>query len=171
MRSSSFVGFLFVYEIPREPLNGFAPISEERRVWSLARASLNVKSKVRGQGHQGQKRAAYSHHPRQRRNGPFCCMTHCNALAANNFMQQQTGPSRRCRAVILAACVRFKFRKTSLAVVTFVFGRPIVKRFALCYRTVVLSCPVCPVDLGAGHIVLDGFPALRERGTARPPLF
>ena len=26
------------------------------------------------------------------------------------------------------------------------------------------------VDLGAGHIVLDGFPALRERGTAPPPL-
>jgi len=25
------------------------------------------------------------------------------------------------------------------------------------------------VDLGAGHIVLDGFPALRERGTAPPP--
>jgi len=25
------------------------------------------------------------------------------------------------------------------------------------------------VDIGAGHIVLDGFPALRERGTA-PPL-
>jgi len=25
------------------------------------------------------------------------------------------------------------------------------------------------VDLGAGHIVLDGFPALRERGTT-PPL-
>ena len=24
------------------------------------------------------------------------------------------------------------------------------------------------VDLGAGHIVLDGFPALRERGTALP---
>jgi len=23
------------------------------------------------------------------------------------------------------------------------FGRPFVKRFALCYRTVVLSCPVC----------------------------
>jgi len=34
--------------------------------------------------------------PRQRRNGPFCCMTHCNALAANNVMQQQTGPFRRC---------------------------------------------------------------------------
>jgi len=26
------------------------------------------------------------------------------------------------------------------------------------------------VDLGAGHIVLDGFPALRERGT-EPPSF
>jgi len=26
------------------------------------------------------------------------------------------------------------------------------------------------VDLGAGHIVLDGFPALCERGTARPLL-
>ena len=24
-----------------------------------------------------------------------------------------------------------------------VFGRPFVKRFAICYRTVVLSCPVC----------------------------
>jgi len=26
------------------------------------------------------------------------------------------------------------------------------------------------VDIGAGHIVLDGFPTLRERGTALPPL-
>jgi len=26
------------------------------------------------------------------------------------------------------------------------------------------------VDLGAGRIVLDGFPAFRERGTAPPPL-
>ena len=58
---------------------------------------------------------------------------------------------------------------------TFFFGRPFVKRFALCYRTVV--CPfVCPVlfvtlvycgqptnlrlqvGLGPGHIVLDGDP-------------
>jgi len=39
--------FLFVYEIYREPLNGFAPNSQERRVWSLARINLNVK--VRGQ--------------------------------------------------------------------------------------------------------------------------
>ena len=64
-----------------------------------------------------------------------------------------------------------------------VFGRPVVKRFALCYQTVVcLSsvCPVCPsvtlvycaqvvgwikmklgtqVSLGPGHIVLDWDPA------------
>jgi len=43
---------LFVYEISLEPLNGFAPNSQGRRVLSLARTSL----KVRGQGHQGQKR-------------------------------------------------------------------------------------------------------------------
>ena len=44
--------FLFVYEIHREPLNGFAPYSHGRRVWSLVWTSL----KVKGQGHQGQKR-------------------------------------------------------------------------------------------------------------------
>jgi len=27
------------------------------------------------------------------------------------------------------------------------------------------------VDIGAGHIVLDAFPALRKRGTAPPPHF
>jgi len=47
-------GFLFVYEISRKPLNGFAPNSRGRRVWSLARMSLKVKGK--GEGHQGQKR-------------------------------------------------------------------------------------------------------------------
>jgi len=34
--------FLFVYEIFREPLNGFAPNSHGRRVWSFARTSLKV---------------------------------------------------------------------------------------------------------------------------------
>ena len=42
-----FLFFLFVYEISREPLNGFALNSHERRVWSLARTSLKVK--VKGQ--------------------------------------------------------------------------------------------------------------------------
>jgi len=36
------------------PLNGFAPNSQGRRVWSLALTTLNVK--VKGQDHQGQKR-------------------------------------------------------------------------------------------------------------------
>ena len=66
-----------------------------------------------------------------------------------------------------------------------IIGRPFVKRFALCYRSVV--CPVLSVtfvhcgqtvrrikmklgmqvDLGPGHIVLDGDPAPPpQRGTA-----
>jgi len=46
--------FLFVYEISQEPLNGFAPNSHGRRVWSLAGTSLKVR--VKGEGHQGQKK-------------------------------------------------------------------------------------------------------------------
>jgi len=54
------VTFLFAYEISLEPLNGFAPYSHGRRVWSLARTSLNVKAKgqsLKGQGHERQKTA------------------------------------------------------------------------------------------------------------------
>jgi len=55
-----------------------------------------------------------------------------------------------------------------------IFERPFVKRFALCYRTVVLSVTLVhcgqtvgrikmklgvQVGLGPGHIVLDGNPA------------
>ena len=36
-----------------EPLNGFAPNSQGRRVWSITRTSLNAK--VKGRGHHGQK--------------------------------------------------------------------------------------------------------------------
>jgi len=43
-----------VYEISPGTLNRFAPNSHGRRVWSLAWTSLKVK--VKGQGHQGQKR-------------------------------------------------------------------------------------------------------------------
>ena len=35
--------FLFVYERSRETLNGFAPNSQGKRVWSVARTSLKVK--------------------------------------------------------------------------------------------------------------------------------
>ena len=70
-----------------------------------------------------------------------------------------------------------------------VFGQPFVKRFTLCYRTIVClsACPVCNVGvlspngwmdqdetwhgvgLGPGHIVLDGDPASPKR--AQPPIF
>jgi len=80
-----------------------------------------------------------------------------------------------------------------------VYGRPFVKRFALCYQTVV--CPVLsvclsvlsvlsvtlvycgqtvgcinmklrmPVGLGPGHIVLDGDPAPPPQKGAEPPIF
>jgi len=43
-----------------ETAKGFAPNSKRRRIWSLARTSFNVK--VKGQGHQGQKRSLHSHH-------------------------------------------------------------------------------------------------------------
>jgi len=47
----SVCSFLFVYEICREPLNGFAQNSHGRRVWSLVRTTLKVK--IKGQDHQG----------------------------------------------------------------------------------------------------------------------
>jgi len=37
--------FLFVYGTSCEPLNGFAPNSHGRRVWSIAQTSLKVKVK------------------------------------------------------------------------------------------------------------------------------
>ena len=90
---------LFVNQISLEPLNGFAPNSHGRRVSSLARTNLNVKVKGHRSRSPGTKRAVHFHHPRQRRNGPCCCMMHCNALAANNVTQQQTRPLRRCRGL------------------------------------------------------------------------
>ena len=52
----------------QEPLNGFAPNSHGRRVWSFARTSLNVK--VKGQRSKvedtrDKKRAVHSEHPQQ----------------------------------------------------------------------------------------------------------
>jgi len=67
--------------------------------------SLNVK--VKGQGHQGQKTCCALPSPP--------AVTKWNALAANNVMQQQTGPFRCCwGGVISAACVQSVFGKTAL---------------------------------------------------------
>jgi len=46
-----------VHNAWQKPLNEFAPNSHGRRVWSFAQMSWNVK--VKGQGHQGQKRAVH----------------------------------------------------------------------------------------------------------------
>jgi len=69
---SDFFIFLFVHQIPREPLNWFAPNWRRRRVWSFARTSLNAK--VKGQ--------------RSRSPGKISSLLemHCNAFAANNVM-------------------------------------------------------------------------------------
>jgi len=69
---------------------------------SLGRVWMSM-SKVKGQGHQGQKRAENSHYPRQRRNGPICCMQRVT-------MHCQRG-----------TCVRFMFGKTYLALVFCLF--------------------------------------------------
>ena len=90
--------------------------------------------------------------------------------------------------ITLMACDMFD---DPIGVTSLVFGRPFVKRFALCYRTVV--CPAClsmtfvhcgqtvgwieiklgvQIGLGPGHIVLDGDPApLPQRGGGGPPIF
>jgi len=51
--------FLFVYKISREPLNGFAPNSHGRRVWSPLGRVQGQRSKVKGQCHQGQKNGIF----------------------------------------------------------------------------------------------------------------
>ena len=136
---SAVCDFLFVHQIYREPLNGFAPNSQRRRVWSLARTSLNVK--VKGQGHQGQQtRCALPSPP---------AATEWNALAANNVMQQQSEPLRRCREVISEVCVRFTcIGKTSLALV-----------YCLIVKTVQTSCRLssihaarCVETVGVGGV-------------------
>ena len=71
---------LFMYDISLEPLNGCAPNSHGRRVWSLTWMSLNFK--VKGQGHQGQIFSPLK--------------MHCNVLTEDNVIQQQTGPFCCC---------------------------------------------------------------------------
>jgi len=107
------VTFLFVPQISPEPLNGLAQNSHGRRVWSLARMSLNVK--VKGQGHQGQKRDFHSRHPRQQRNGT-------RLLQMTSRSGDGTIPSLP-GGVISAACVRCMVGKTSLALVIILIFR------------------------------------------------
>ena len=105
----SLFGRLFVYESNiSERLDGFAPYSRGRRVQSLTRTSLNVK--VKGKGHQGQKRSVHSYHPP--------AVTEWNTLAANNTScRRKTGQFRHYQGVISVTCMQFMFGKTSLALI------------------------------------------------------
>ena len=79
---------------------------------------------------------------------------------------------------------------TVIIVIIIIFGRSFVKRFALCYRTVVgvslclvtlvycgqtagwIKMPLgSEVGLGPGHIVLDGDPAAHGKGHISPFYF
>ena len=87
-----------------EQLNGFAPNSQGRRVWCLARKCSKVK--VKGQSHQRQKTrlalltppAAYEWY----------------ALAENSMQQQRTTPYGPCRGMTLGACVPFIFGSSDI---------------------------------------------------------
>ena len=43
----------------------------------------------------------------------------------------------------VASRVKISHKPVDVSITLFIFVRPFVKRFALCYRSVVLSCPVC----------------------------
>ena len=82
----SFVFCLFVTQIPREPLNGFALNQQGRRVWSLARTSLNVKVKAQGSRSPGTKPGKLLIHPHWQ-----CIVTRTPCAGK---VQQETEPFR-----------------------------------------------------------------------------
>jgi len=75
-----------VYKISWELLNGFAPNSQGRHIWSLICTSLNVKVT------RHKKHTVHSNHP--------LSATEWNVLAVNNIIRQQMGPFHHCRGVI-----------------------------------------------------------------------
>ena len=78
------------------------------------------RSKVKGQGQQGQKRTVHSRHPP--------ASTAWNVFGANNVTQQQTRQFRRCQGVSSLACVRWAWRATTglcHAFLVYYIGKPI----------------------------------------------
>jgi len=112
------------------------------------------------------------------------CFRH-SASVVCNFLHMDTAATHFSPMSIVAK--RSPVSKQLLSSCS-VFGRPFVKRFALFYRTVVLSvCPVCnnvgllwpngwtitmklgtQVGLGPGHTVLDGIQLPRRKGEQPP---
>jgi len=105
---------LFVPQISPEQLNGYAPNSHGRPIWSLARTSLNVKVKGQGQGHQGQKTWLALPSP------PGSVRMVCTRSRQREAAADGTIPS--LRGVILGACVRCMFGKKSLSLVSSIFS-------------------------------------------------
>jgi len=93
-----FVFCLLVTHISRERLNGFAPNSQGRRAWSLARSNLKVN--VKGQ----RSRLSGTTQRCALRSPPAA--TEWNALAANDVTQQRMAPFRRCRDGGNFGCLR-----------------------------------------------------------------
>jgi len=105
---------LFVTQISQEPLNGFAPNYQKRRILSLARMSFKVKVKgERSRSPETKNALGAAVTPRQRMNGIRSLQTAYTA-AVDATIRSLTG-------VISGACVRCMFRKTSLALVLVLF--------------------------------------------------
>ena len=99
---------LIVTQISREWLNGFAPDSQGRQVWSLNRMRFNVK--VKGQGHQGQKRAQRCRHLLAAYEWYALAAIKQRAAAADGTIASLPG-------VTSGTCAQCMFGKTSLALV------------------------------------------------------
>ena len=138
------VVFLYVYEISREPLNGFRPNSHGRRVWSLARTSL----KVKGQGHQGQKMVH------------ICCSQMAGWIKMPLGMEEGLGPGD----FVLRGPSSLLPKKGAETLPNF-RSMSIVAKLLDGSRWHLIGMEV---GLGPGHFVLVGFPAIGERGTAAP---
>jgi len=116
--------FMYWYEISPELLNGFAPNSQGRPVWSLAGTSLNVK--VKGQGHRGQKTGFLADISEiaelicNKFTGKTCFIPHSDEFEGKRSRSPGTKTTFYFTA-LLVAFVRFMFGKTSLASSLFLF--------------------------------------------------
>ena len=115
------------------------------------------------------------------------------SLFSTNMAISETMSTLENAVVFKGALQMFRFTSllSTLSGFDFVFGRPFVKRFTQCYRSVVclsvlsVTLVYCgqmvgwikmklgvQVGLGPGHIVLDGDPAPPPpKGGADPPIF
>ena len=115
--SVTFLFFLFAYEISREPLNGFAPNLQGRRVCSLARTTLNVTVKgQRSRSPRTKKRKTAESSPLIM-HSKACAVGRTQKLAADDSIAWPPGVTEWRQCTLTAACVRFTFGKTSLALV------------------------------------------------------